>query len=289
GPEVTVSPYSVVWNTAETTVGSHTVTAVVRDTAGRQATAAAVTVTVTVPGPDTVPPAIVITAPHPAATVSGSVTLTATASDNIGVAGVQFAVDGINVGSELTKAPYATSWDTSTVDDGTHTVIATARDAAGNQKWASITVTVNNHRSSGTSPGSMSYLLSDHEAKTWETANASAPIKVGYARVDDDSGKTTLGGLAIFSYHSNGVLVSEASVPLSPLVSSGRTYVEVSDTTNTGVAFANPGDDDAVISFYFTDASGRDFGNGSLTIPGKRQVSAFLTEAPFNLRNNLYG
>ena len=58
--------------------------------------------------------------------------VTADASDNIGVAGVQFLVDGVNVGVEDATPPYALAWDTRTVSNGAHTLTARARDAAGN-------------------------------------------------------------------------------------------------------------------------------------------------------------
>src|SRR6185437_5938441 len=64
------------------------------------------------PTADTTPPTVSITAPTGGATVSGSVTITANASDNGSVAGVQFKVDGANVGSEDTASPYSVSWDT---------------------------------------------------------------------------------------------------------------------------------------------------------------------------------
>ena len=57
--------------------------------------------------PDTTVPTVAITAPANGATVSGSVTVSANASDNVAVAGVQFKVDGANVGSEDTAAPYS--------------------------------------------------------------------------------------------------------------------------------------------------------------------------------------
>ena len=74
------------------------------------------------------------------ATVSGTVTLTATAADNVGVAGVQFLVDSAALGAEDTTAPYSVSWNTTTA--GPHTLTAQARDAAGNTTSASVTVTV---------------------------------------------------------------------------------------------------------------------------------------------------
>ena len=95
---------------------------------------------------DTSGPVISITAPQPGATVSGAaVVLSANASDNVGVAGVQFMLDGAKLGAELTSSPYTTTWDTRAAVNGPHTLTAVARDAATNTATAaSVTVTVNN-------------------------------------------------------------------------------------------------------------------------------------------------
>ncbi len=61
---------------------------------------------------DTTQPNVSITAPAAGATVSGVTTVTATATDNVAVAGVQFRVDGVNVGAEDLTAPYELAWDT---------------------------------------------------------------------------------------------------------------------------------------------------------------------------------
>ena len=63
---------------------------------------------------DTTAPTVSLTAPADGATVSGTINVTATASDNVGVVGVQFLLDGNNLGAEDTTAPYSVSWDTST-------------------------------------------------------------------------------------------------------------------------------------------------------------------------------
>ena len=98
----------------------------------------------TCPPPDTTPPTVTITSPASGATVSGTITVTATASDDRGVAGVQFRLDGAG-GAEDTVAPYSISWDTTTAVNGSHTITAIARDAAGNQTTsAPVTVTVSN-------------------------------------------------------------------------------------------------------------------------------------------------
>jgi Ca2+-binding RTX toxin-like protein len=93
--------------------------------------------------PDTTPPTVSITAPVSDATVSGTaVTVSATAADNVRVAGVQFKLDGVNLGVEDTSSPYSIS---TTATNGSHTLTAVARDAAGNMTTsAGVSVTVNN-------------------------------------------------------------------------------------------------------------------------------------------------
>jgi hypothetical protein len=109
-----------------------------------------VTVSVTGPPgdlavPDTTPPSVSLTAPSGGATVSGSsVTLTATASDNVAVANVQFNVDGSNIGSAVASSPYTTTWNSTGVADGSHTLYAIAQDTSGNYATSSISVTVKN-------------------------------------------------------------------------------------------------------------------------------------------------
>lgn len=100
---------------------------------------------------DTAAPTVTLTAPGSGTVVSNTVSLTATASDNIGVAGVVFLVDGASVGAEDTTAPYSISWSTLSVASGTHTVAARARDAAGNQtESGAVTIAVGNEVSNGT-------------------------------------------------------------------------------------------------------------------------------------------
>src|SRR5438046_1757133 len=146
GAEVTAAPYSVSWNTTTASNGSHSLTAVARDAAGNRATSAPVAVTVSNGAPpDTTPPTVSITSPTSGASVSGTLTMTAAASDNVGVAGVQFLLDGANVGAEVTAAPYSAPWDTTTASRGSHTLTAVARDGAGNHTTsAPVSVTVVN-------------------------------------------------------------------------------------------------------------------------------------------------
>jgi len=141
GAEQTTGPYALTWNSTTVANGTHVIAAIARDAAGNSQVAASVSITV---NNDTTAPTVAMTSPTDAATVSGSVTLTANASDNVGVVGVQFKVDGFNVGAEATIGPYEQVWDSRTAANGTHVLTAVARDAAGYQQTASVTVVVTN-------------------------------------------------------------------------------------------------------------------------------------------------
>jgi hypothetical protein len=95
--------------------------------------------------PDIAAPTVAITSPDDDAVVFGGIGISATASDNVGVVGVRFLFNGSNLGSEDTQPPYAIPWNTATVGNGSYTLSARARDAAGNKRTsAPILVAVSN-------------------------------------------------------------------------------------------------------------------------------------------------
>src|SRR2546425_1200619 len=88
---------------------------------------------------------VTVTSPASGSTVTGTISGTASASDNVGVVGVQFLLDGLNAGAEVTAAPYSVSWNTTTASNGSHSLTAVARDAAGNRATSvAVAVTVSN-------------------------------------------------------------------------------------------------------------------------------------------------
>jgi hypothetical protein len=95
---------------------------------------------------DTQNPTVSVTAPANGASISGtSVPITANASDNVGVASVQFLLDGLALGSPDTTSPYSFTWDSTTATNGSHTLTAQAKDSAGNTATSSaVTVSVAN-------------------------------------------------------------------------------------------------------------------------------------------------
>ncbi|MDY7228794.1 S8 family serine peptidase [Hyalangium rubrum] len=99
---------------------------------------------------DNTAPTTELTSPASGITVTGSVSLSANASDDVGVTRVSFFVNGAVVGTDTT-APYALTWDTTQGGNGSHAIVAKAYDAGGNVgSSAAVTVTVNN-------PGIASY------------------------------------------------------------------------------------------------------------------------------------
>jgi hypothetical protein len=145
GAEVTTAPYAVSWDTTHATNGTHNLTAVARDTTGTITASAADQVTVSNAVPDTTSPSVSITSPTAGSTVNGAVQVTAGASDNVGVASVQFYLDGAPLGTQSLTTPFTVSWTTTGSANGSHTLTAVARDAAGNTATsAAVQVMVSN-------------------------------------------------------------------------------------------------------------------------------------------------
>ena len=91
------------------------------------------------------PPAVSITNPSDGATVSGTVSVTADASDDNGVSQVEFFVDGASIGVDSDGSDgWSASWDTTAYADGAHAASATATDSAGQTANDSVSVTVDN-------------------------------------------------------------------------------------------------------------------------------------------------
>jgi peptidoglycan/xylan/chitin deacetylase (PgdA/CDA1 family) len=135
---ITLSPLQAV--AAATTKKSTTTTSITTllNTANKKTTAPATTVKPTAPK-------ISITSPKAKAILSGTQTITVTATDAQGIASVQYKLDGVNLGAAVTSAPYSLSWNTTTATNASHTLTAVATNTAKlSTTSAAITVTVNN-------------------------------------------------------------------------------------------------------------------------------------------------
>jgi hypothetical protein len=93
---------------------------------------------------DTTPPTTAITAPATGSTVSGTVPVSASASDDVGVTKVEFYVGATRIGTDTT-APYSLSWNTTTGANGIQLLTSKAYDASGKVTTsATVGVTVRN-------------------------------------------------------------------------------------------------------------------------------------------------
>lgn len=136
---------------------------------------------------------------------------------------------------------------------------------------------------------SATFAIGDGGGMSFQTGgSALGAVAVGYAKVNPDTGAQSPAGLAIIDVRENNLLVSEAGVPATGLITSGRIYAEINTTINTGIAIGNPTNQTATITFFFTDSSG-DFGANATTVPPNGHIAAFLNEAPFNGRSSLTG
>ncbi|EAU64167.1 Ig-like domain-containing protein [Stigmatella aurantiaca] len=124
----TTAPYSYTWSTRSSANGPYTLSAKAFDAAGNVGTAVR---TVTVEN-DYVPPTASLTSPVASQSVKGTVTFTASASDNVGVVRVAFFIDGVQAGSDST-APYSLSYNTRLKANGVRLLQAKAYDAMGNE------------------------------------------------------------------------------------------------------------------------------------------------------------
>lgn len=85
----------------------------------------------------------VVSATVPSTTVKGIITVSATATDNIGVTRVELYAGGVLVASD-TASPYSFSWDSRSRADGATSLVVKAYDAAGNVGSKTLSVTVAN-------------------------------------------------------------------------------------------------------------------------------------------------
>jgi len=167
-------------------------------------------------GPDNTPPAVSITAPQNGSTVSGTVTVSANASDNVGVAKVEFYLDNV-LQATVTSSPYNWAWNTSLASNGSHSIKATAYDAAGNNSSASVSLTVNNVADTTTPTVSISSPTNGATVSGTTAVSANASDNMGVTKVEfylDGALNATITGTP-YTWSWNTLQVSNGSHTLT--------------------------------------------------------------------------
>jgi hypothetical protein len=188
---------------------------------------------------DTTPPTVSITSPANGATISGTTTVSCNASDNVGVASVQLQIDGANVGSADTSAPYTFALNTASYANGSHTLTAIARDAAGNQTTSgSVAVNISNSTGgSGSGSNTVSVTASvptavingANGAFTFtRTGSTTSPLNVNY----------NLGGTAV--KWNDYYRADTGDMPTTITIPAGSTSYTMSILARDNQTHANP-------------------------------------------------
>jgi len=145
--------------------------------------------------PEMISPTVSLTAPASGSSASGTVSVTASATDNVGVAKVEFYVNGALAATD-TATPYVYSWNTSALAAGTYTLMTKAYDAAGNVGQSG-TVSVS--------------VVKDTTAPTVSvTSPASGVTVTGTAAITASASDNV--GVSKVEFYGNGVLLSSTNV-----------------------------------------------------------------------------
>jgi fibronectin type 3 domain-containing protein len=156
---------------------------------------------------DSTPPGVALTTPAEGSSVSGTVAVSANATDEIGVAKVEFYADSTLLNTD-TSAPYSFQWNTAGTANGQHLLMAKAYDAAGNFSNSSYYVTVQNGDSQApTPPANLSAKATAYNnvALTWTAGTDNVGV-VGYRIIRNGALLTQVG--AVTSLQDSQVLPS---------------------------------------------------------------------------------
>jgi len=270
GDGITASGVSV--SHAYAAAGNYTVTLTVTDNLGATASDSALA-TVVAPA-DSTPPTVAMTSPASGSTVSGTIVLSASASDNAGgsgVARVEFYRDSAVLLGSAAAAPYNLAFDTSSEPNGSHSFYCVACDAAGNAKTsAANALTVNN---AATLPGQLLWAR-DIGNKTNNTQRPNIHgVKTDHQGnvlvVGDFNGTMDFGGGPVSSYYQDLFVAKYAA---GGQLIWFRHFGGVMYNVGNGIAVDSA--DNVIVTGYFS--STLDFGGGPLISAGN--VDVFLTK-----------
>lgn len=159
-----------------------------------------------IPVGDTAAPSVAISSPLGGTTVKGTTTVGVSASDATGVTKVELFIDGSPIASSTT-APYSFSWDSTTVADGSHALVAYAHDAAGNVgKSSQLSVSVINAVDTAAPTAAFTSPANGATVTTKTTINVKAADDVGVTKIElfiDDQLMTSVSNSSALSYAWN--------------------------------------------------------------------------------------
>jgi peptidoglycan/xylan/chitin deacetylase (PgdA/CDA1 family) len=178
-------------------------------------------------GPPT-SPSVTLTGPAAGSTVSGQATLTSNASSPIGIARVDYLVNGAVVATS-TSAPYTATWDSSTVGDGPVTITARATDINGTQTTsAPVSATISNAASRGgnmLANASLETATNGSTPDCWQLSGTGTNTAT-WTRTSNAHSGSWAENVAITAFTSGDrkLITSQGTSACSPRVNAGSTY-----------------------------------------------------------------
>lgn len=233
---------------------------------------------------DTTAPTITLVSPLDGATLNGTASLSATASDDVGVAAVSFKIDGLELSSDDNE-PYEASWDTTSLLNGNYVLSALAIDAAGNAAEVSAGVYVENDDGA---PASSINMINPVDGSTiCGDVNVEAAVSLSGATV-------------VFSLDGTD-LATDSTEPYTwawntQSTSNGTHYVRATATASDGLAaqstitvdVENSGEScDNLPSVSFTAPDAASFHNSSVELTADASDDVGVLKVQFFMDNGL--
>jgi hypothetical protein len=242
---------------------------------------------------DTKDPSVTITSPSAGTTLRGTVAVSASASDNVGVTQVDLYANDVFVGS-ASVSPYTFSWNSTRVIDGSVTLKAVAYDAAGNHSnFVANVIVANGSQPSDTQSPTIT-ITSPAAGSTLRgivAVNASVSDNVGVTRVDLYANEVIMGSATAspYTFNWNSTRVPDGSVMLKAVAydaagnhSNSVANATVANATTSSptlsVTSSNPASGVSV-RVYPTDTSGLGDGTASLTRSYNANARVWLSAA----------
>ena len=136
------------------------------------------------PEPDITDPLVSITSPDEGSTVSSSITVSVSATDNVEIERVELYIDGAFFGTSATN-PHNFYWNTNDLPEGYYELSATAYDASGNIGHSnSVTVYVSNFQDTTTPEVAITSPASGSSVSGGATVRVSVTDNVAVNRVE---------------------------------------------------------------------------------------------------------
>ena len=137
-------------------------------------------------------------------------------------------------------------------------------------------------------PPSRAYSIPPQTSRTIDLSDSDS-LQVGWIRINPGSGTATPVASAVFSFHSNGVTVTETGIPAAktgkvfqiPAEALGSLSQAEAGSVRTGISVANPGSVPALLNLELTSLTGAlANSSSSLTLPPNGHISLFVDQIP---------